>query len=132
MLAGRFRSGKEPVTQQTKCFPPKADTAACVKQPSTFLFAGGEHSLETAGHAFVPSIPLRSLFDITWGSHRVEISLLGERDIFCASKSPGDTFFWLLSDGAKRGGSLDSSSVWEQIGHVVTQRSQNEGVSPQS
>ena len=42
------------------------------------LLAEGEHSLEeTAGHAFVPSIPLRSPFDIMWGSHRVEILLQG-------------------------------------------------------
>lgn len=35
---------------------------------------GGEHSLEeTPGLAFVPSIPLKSLFDIMLGSHRVEI-----------------------------------------------------------
>lgn len=52
----------------------------------------------------MPSIPLRSLLDITQSSHRVEILPVRERDIFCASKSPADKFFWLLSDGAKERG----------------------------
>lgn len=51
----------------------------------------------------MPSIPLRSLLDITQSSHRVEILPVRERDIFCASKSPADKSFWLLSDGAKEG-----------------------------
>lgn len=78
------------------------------------LLAEGEHSLkETAGHAFVPSIPLRSPFDIMWGSHRVEILLQGRE----TSSSVLQTepwrfiFFWLLSDRAKERGKL-SLFLW--------------------
>lgn len=122
------RSGNQPLMER---LPAQGRRGDPVVQPSPP--AGGEHSLEeTPGLAFVPSIPLRSLFDIMLDSHRVEIFTSVQRDGHLSS-SPLERVAHSLTispgcramDPRRRAGGLVFGSGWEQLGQGVTEGSQS-------